>query len=38
MIGARCFSNKVDDNVVLTWLRGEGIDAGGVQYGWRKSV
>ena len=27
---------KVDDNVVLTWLRGEGIDAGGVQYGWRK--
>ena len=29
---------KVDDNVVLTWLRGEGIDAGGVQYGWRKSV
>ena len=24
---------KVDDNVVLTWLRGEGIDAGGVQYG-----
>ena len=29
---------KVDDNVVLTWLRGEGIDAGGVEYGWRKSV
>lgn len=29
---------KVDDNVVLTWLRGEGIDAGGVQYGWGKSV
>ena len=29
---------KVDDNVVLTWLQGEGIDAGGVQYGWRKSV
>ena len=29
---------KVDDNVVLTWLRGEGIDVGGVQYGWRKSV
>ena len=28
---------KVDDNVVLTWLQGEGIDAGGVQYGWRKS-
>ena len=28
---------KVDDSVVLTWLQGEGIDAGGVQYGWRKS-
>ena len=25
---------KVDDHVVLTWLKGEGIEAGGVQYGW----
>ena len=37
-IGPGVSRAKVDDNVVLTWLRGEGIDAGGVQYGWRKSA
>ena len=29
---------KVDDHVVLTWLKGEGIEAGGVQYGWGNNV
>ena len=37
-IGPGVSRTKVDDNVVLTWLKGEGIDAGGVQYGWQKKV
>ena len=25
---------KTDDEVVLSWLKAEGVDAGGCQYGW----
>ena len=33
-IGPDVSRTKVDDHVVLTWLKGEGIEAGGVRYGW----
>jgi S-(hydroxymethyl)glutathione dehydrogenase / alcohol dehydrogenase len=29
---------KLDDEVVLSWIKGNGIDAGGCQYNWNGSV
>ena len=29
---------KKDDGVILSWLSGNGIDAGGTQYGWKKKA